>query len=1128
MALALAPLLAACAATQELTLDGWLFHRGDGDFAPPEYDDSSWRRVDVPHDFSAETLPPRAADASAPVIAVRAGTWRFREGEGDESWASPSFDDSAWRRVLAPNDWRTAYGYTAADAHGWFRRNVTVTAAQLASADVRLGLGDVASADVTYVNGERVGATGSMGARRGCKDELNYRSYGGGALASALRVGSNLVAVHVWSAGGPAGRWASRELDHVRGDLPAGDDVEPPRVTTLGEALRRCNATRPCAGITFESGEAAPRGKIRAYFKSTTAVGAASGWQSYVRRRAHPGGLVDADAPDGRSGPFDPAASAGGRQTGYTVGGVGWYRRRLELGEPGRGAEGGAEEGEALYLELEGCYMNCAVYLDGVRVGEPHPYGYTTYALRLPATASNRSVLAVRVANLGSNSRWYSGSGLYRPVRLLRYASVHLERLGGVYVTTPAVAPLGADGLRANATVRVSLTLVNDGRETSAPTRLYVEVWREGGGGGGGGGLARAAGVAPPIPPSGSATVNLTLPRLDGVLTWSPAQPALYAARVWVGDAADADDDDSDADTDADTDAPRAPDAVETFGFRAFEFSATRGLVLNGVELKLRGGCVHHAHGPLGSRAIPAAETRKVALLRASGYNAVRTAHNPPSRAFVDACDRLGLIVMEEAFDTWSGGKNPDDYHTAFKNWWRRDLGSMVLRDRSRPSILLWSIGNEVPIRHTPAGARDAALLAARVRSLDDGGGGSRRAVLSAYPTPPADDAADAFFAPLDIAGYNYASADFARDHGRVPSRVMVATETFPSSSAADWRAVLAAPYVIGAFVWTAIDYVGEASIGAAGHYTNSTHAALACGEYCAQPYSWVVSSCGDLDLVGGPRAQARLRRVIWNASKLELAVHAGVHAEVLGAWGFRDERQSWTWPDARAPLTVRAYAADGCISLYLNGRHLGAAKVSAASGYTAAFEAAYEPGELRAELRDPADCGARVGGARADPVASVAFRTSGPPARLRLSADRASLAASRDELSYVTAEVVDARGTLVECGDDAAARWCAAVNVSFALLAEIAEIAEVAEIAEIAAVGSGDPRDVSGFDVPWRRTYRGKATAVVRPARRGANGTVALVASAAGLASARIELAIGDGRAYDVSSGRVGYYSVY
>ena len=513
------------------------------------------------------------------------------------------------------------------------------------------------------------------------------------------------------------------------------------------------------------------------------------------------------------------------------------------------------------------------------------------------------------------------------------------------------------------------------------------------------------------------------------------------------------------------------------------------------------------------------------------------------------ACETIGIILMEEAFDTWRDGKNPDDYHLYFDQWWRRDIESMVLRDRNSPSILLWSIGNEIGMHHTPEGVALSKQLADYVRAVDPSPAASKRAITSAVPGPAADNLTDGFFAPLDVAGYNYAYGSYKRDHPRVPSRVMVATETVPRNIVENYKAAFdpTAPYVIGSFIWTAIDYIGESAIGHNGHYAPSP---LACGDYCAMPWPYHVSYCGDIDLVGELKPQSRLRRVIWNASKLELSVHRP-GAEVIGNWGFRDERQSWTWPGmpSATTLTVRAYAGSGCVKLTLNGQPVAASRrrrtsssssltvvpvgamggeeeddgeeddddsdgidgghcvnVSASTDFAASFDVPYTSGVLQATLHASA--------AASDPaLATVTFKTTGPPAALQLTTDRASLATSRDDLSYLRAELVDAGGSRVECGtfmDDmrfnltsppfVPPAWCAPVKIHF----------KVEGDAELAAVGTGDPLDLSSFLASERDTYRGTATAIVRPGKTGAMpsaGKVTVTASAAGLKSASIVL---------------------
>ena len=424
-------IVAALAVGDELI--SWRFHRGDGAFADPVFDDSQWRTVDVPHDWSSEDLPPRSKDRSTPVLAVRDGLWRFAPLVGNASFAAPSFDDSEWSVVSAPADWHT-YGVSHWNATGWFRRKIKVTAAQLAAARVgalRLALGSVASADVTYVNGQHVGATGHFFKQRSCASALTYRSYGGAALGAALsglQPGAVLtVAIQVWSINGPLDAHATKEFHYVEGALPAGGDVEPPRMMRIVEALQRCNATSGCYGITYKAPRRRPSWEVKVYFKTERVANGAAGWHSYVTSAGQPGGLVDAEAPgDLRAGPFDAGASAGQRQTGYTVGGVGWYRRTFatlpasavpsvpSMSPPQLPSPVYPLAAAALELTFEACYMLCSIWLNGGLVSE-HPYGYTQFTISLPPSllrpVGQHNTLAVRVDNNGSNSRWYSGSG---------------------------------------------------------------------------------------------------------------------------------------------------------------------------------------------------------------------------------------------------------------------------------------------------------------------------------------------------------------------------------------------------------------------------------------------------------------------------------------------------------------------------------------------------------------------------------------------------------------------------------------------------------------------------------------------------------------------------------------------
>src|SRR6185437_16096180 len=295
------------------------------------------------------------------------------------------------------------------------------------------------------------------------------------------------------------------------------------------------------------------------------------------------------------------------------------------------------------------------------------------------------------------------------------------------------------------------------------------------------------------------------------------------------------------------------------FGIRKISFDVENGFQLNRKTVKLKGGCFHNDNGPLGSKAYDRAEERKVELLKASGFNAVRCSHNPPSPAFLAACDRLGMLVMDEAFDCWKYGKNAYDYHLFFNDWWKRDVESMVTRDRNHPSIIMWSIGNEIPEKGTPEGAQEAAMLVKYVKEIDN-----TRAVTSAVNDLKVDK--DPYFAALDVSGYNYEFGGgnertniYEYDHKRVPGRIMAGTESYPLEAFGSWMEVVDHPYVIGDFVWTAFDYIGEASIGWLGYQQQTSF------------YPWNLAYCGDIDICGWKRPQSYYRDALWKPNQLSI-----------------------------------------------------------------------------------------------------------------------------------------------------------------------------------------------------------------------------------------------------------------
>jgi beta-galactosidase len=712
------------------------------------------------------------------------------------------------------------------------------------------------------------------------------------------------------------------------------------------------------------------------------------------------------------------AASPSGSAGGYFPGGVGWYQKRFPVSDELRD--------KTVLVEFEGVYMNAEVWLDEHLLGR-HPYGYTSFAYELTPHLETGSEHTLRVMvdnGCQPNSRWYSGSGIYRHVWLWAGDRVHVGP-HDVFVTTPQVSP-------SEATVHVCTSVAND---TDADQEVTVRSCVAGPRGR----KADSVDRSETVPAGGSVDVTQELlvrrPRL-----WSLEESQLYTL-----------------DTEIRVGRKVADTALTRFGIRSVELGAQAGLRLNGERVKLRGGCVHHDNGPLGAASYDRAEERKVQLLKANGFNAVRCAHNPPAPAFLDACDRLGLLVIDEAFDCWRNGKSTRDYHVSFDDWWRRDLDAMVVRDRNHPSVIMWSIGNEVVEREQPEGARLARELADRVRSADP----TRpvTAGVNAGHTGRQWQELDGLFGALDACGYNYQEEKYRVDGERVPDRVVYGSESTAVDALRHWESVEELEHVIGDFVWTALDYLGESGVGRV-HFEGDDAPLTA-------PYPWHHANCGDLDLCGFKRPQSFYRDAVWKRGRpLFIAVHAPIGDGVtpnVSRWGWPDVRPSWTWPgnEGRA-FRIDVYTCGDAVELFLDDDSLGTSRTERC---TASFEVPYLPGTLRAVGTDGVAC---------------ELTTAGEPARLRLTADRARICRDGGDLSFVTVEVVDADGLL---------HPNAGHSIAFTVEGE----------GTIAAVGSGDPTSIEPYTGDRRSAYRGRCLVVLRSS--GARGAIRLRAEAPDLA---------------------------
>ena len=752
-----------------------------------------------------------------------------------------------------------------------------------------------------------------------------------------------------------------------------------------------------------------------------------------------------------------------GAGEGYFPAGIGWYRKTFTTPP--------SWKGKRVSLEFDGVSGYTTVYLNGQKIGA-HPYAYTSFLFDITAqlNADAKNVLAVEVDNsLQPNSRWYNGSGIYRHVRVVVTEPIHVAPWG-VFVSTPSASATSAK-------VVVKTQVQNNTSEASTVTVETILLAPDGT-------KSTEPNQSVEIQPGQSAEVDQET-AIGQPALWSPNNPQMYRAITRI------------------VKNSKLLDEVETpFGVRSLAWSAEKGLLLNGAPIKLSGGSVHSDNGPLGAAAFDRAEERKVQLLKAAGFNAVRTAHNPPSPAFLDACDRMGLLVVEDAFDVWTVSKRKYDYARFFEEWWQKDLDAMVMRDRNHPSVIMWGIGNEIPEVYTADGAPLAKRLADRARSLD-----STRPLTQAFPGATYGPNPDAAISQVDIAGYNYNLAqNQGKDHQRVPGRIMMTTESFPVDVFEQWELVHEHPYIVGEFVWTAMDYLGESGIGAWSYGSPKQVAGLSqmtaflrsymasFGENGKSPiasfqngqppsplspaFPWHAAYCGDLDLTGFRKPSSYYRDILWNGGDRVFATVRLPEPEgkkiLATGWAVHPSLPSWTWPaEDGKPMTVEVYSGTQRVRLYLNNKLIGEKLTGRDQQFKAAFEVPYVPGTLKVE------------GLRSDRVvAESVLQTVGDPVRLELSADRMALNAGGQDLLFITVEAVDKKGRLQ-------------VNTNHKVLFS------VRGVGTIAAVGSGDGQSQDSYSGNSFNLFNGRALVVLRTSSKA--GEIKLTAKADGLSAASI-----------------------
>jgi beta-galactosidase len=682
---------------------------------------------------------------------------------------------------------------------------------------------------------------------------------------------------------------------------------------------------------------------------------------------------------------------------------------------------------QTVVVRFDGIYRDAAVFVNDEPAGHLAS-GYGELALRLDdfLRYGEENVLHVE-CRTGTDSRWYSGAGIYRDVTLFVGEPVHVP-LDGLRITN------GADGL---VSVDVAIENHTARRRTIDVTTELLD-----------GDILLARDKQPVTVHAGArvdarARLLVTAPRW-----WDLEDPHLYTCRVRAGD-----------------------DVTATaFGIRTVSADPRRGFRLNGQSIKLRGACIHHDNGVLGAATFRRAEERRVERLKAAGFNALRMAHHPASRALLDACDRIGMLVMDEAWDAWRDAKRDNDHALHFPTQWERDLDSMVAKDRNHPSVALYSIGNEIPEIGTVAGASQGRAIVERLRRLDptrlvtngvnlllpvlsDGRllnvdlGNEDDVVASDEVTRRTEEA----FAVLDVAGYNYAEVRYEADGARFPNRVIVGSETFPRRIDRNWRLVLDHDHVIGDFTWTGWDYLGEVGIGRI----------LYDGDVAAQEsgvwgsgYPMRYASCGDIDITGRRLPISYYREIVFGLrSQPFIAVrppaHHGARKLYASNWSWSSAVESWTWDgDEDRPVTIEVYAPGDEVELLQDGRSLGRV---ATERFTARFETTYEPGELVAiAFVDGTETG------------RTALRSAAGSLRLDVQLD-----GPVGDVAFVTIDLVDDEGTLHSGADRT-------IEVT------------VDGPGVLQGLGTAAPSSEESFLEPRCTSYRGRALAVVRPTGAG------------------------------------------
>jgi beta-galactosidase len=710
-----------------------------------------------------------------------------------------------------------------------------------------------------------------------------------------------------------------------------------------------------------------------------------------------------------------------GRTGALPIFGIGWYRRALPINE--------TDKDKQIFIEFDGAMSLAKIYVNGSFVGE-QPYGYSSFSFDISnfIQADKENILAVRIENKTETSRWYSGAGIYRNVRLVKASSTHVSHWG-TYITTPKVNTKSAD-------VNLKTDIVSSEGKTGV-VKLVTEIFNNNG--------EKVSSIAS----SKKMTTKLTFDQnfqIKNPKLWSIETPSRYIAvsKVYV-------------------DNKFTDEYKTTFGCRSIRFDKDKGFFLNEKPVKIKGVCMHHDLGPLGAAVNYRATERQIQIMKEMGCNAIRTSHNPPSPELLEICDSIGMLVDEEAFDEWKHGKNKNGYGNYFDNWSQKDIRSMIRRDRNHPSVIMWSIGNEINEQSIPEGKEIATALANACREEDP-----TRPVTAGFNGHNAaikNGLADA----VDIVGFNYKPNDYKKKHIEFPNYTLIGSETastvssrgeykFPvketrspfyndyqvSSYDLEFPGWATTPdtefemqddneFVLGEFVWTGFDYLGEPT-----PYNEGTPARS--------------SYFGIVDLAGMKKDRFYLYQSKWSDTPV---LHLLPH---------------WNWSDRLGQnVPVFCYTNYPKAELFVNGKSMGVKQKDKSNKYTRYRlmwnDVIYQPGEIKVVAYD----------ANNKAVAEQTIKTAGEPYKVVMTADRSTIKADGKDLSFVTIEITDINGNLCP----------KAGNLLFF---------KVNGAGSLKAICNGDATDQTSFASNYMRAFNGKIVAVIES--ESTSGSIELLVS--------------------------------